>query len=50
MQPIVEPGTIEVMIGAASDDIRLKSSFVVEGDTVVVDPPWGVLETSVSIK
>jgi beta-glucosidase len=34
---VVEPGEIEVRMGASSEDIRLRSSFVVEGDTRVIE-------------
>jgi len=30
MKYVVEPGTIEVMIGSSSDDIRAKSSFEIK--------------------
>jgi beta-glucosidase len=33
---VVEPGEIEVRMGASSEDTRLRSSFVVEGDTRVI--------------
>ena len=36
MRWVVEPGTIEVMIGASSDDIRLSGSFEIVGQTVDV--------------
>ena len=36
MRFIVEPGTIEVMVGSASDDIRLTGSFEVIGPPAVV--------------
>ncbi len=36
MEYIVEPGTIEIMVGSASDDIRLNRSFEIVGDTKVV--------------
>lgn len=35
MEEVVEPGEFSVMIGAASDDIRLRGGFVVSGDVVV---------------
>jgi beta-glucosidase len=30
MKPAVEPGTIEVMLGSSSEDIRAKGSFEVQ--------------------
>ncbi len=36
MQFVVEPGNMEVMIGASSDDIRLRSAFEITGETVSV--------------
>ena len=34
MQFVVEPGNMQVMIGASSDDIRLKGVFEITGETV----------------
>lgn len=36
MQFVVEPGNMEVMIGASSDDIRLRGAFEITGETVPV--------------
>jgi beta-glucosidase len=36
MQYVVEPGTIEVMVGAASDDIRLEGKFQIVGEVTDV--------------
>jgi len=36
MEFVVEPGTVEVMIGGASDDIRLTGEFEIEGKTVEI--------------
>ena len=48
MRLIVEPGTIEVMVGASSEDIRLKGSFEITGDVKVV-PPNRTLFTEVTM-
>ncbi len=36
MEFVVEPGTIEVMIGSSSDDIRLTGRFDIVGETTKV--------------
>jgi len=36
MQFVVEPGTIEVMVGSSSDDVRLTGEFEVTGETTDV--------------
>ncbi|GMA49256.1 hypothetical protein GCM10025857_06130 [Alicyclobacillus contaminans] len=36
MQFVVEPGVVEVMVGASSEDIRLQGTFAVTGDTAEV--------------
>jgi len=36
MQLVVEPGTIQVMLGSSSEDIRLNSSFEIVGQKRVV--------------
>lgn len=38
MQLVVEPGEIQVMVGSASDDIRLSGSFTIAGQTTRVQP------------
>ena len=39
MQRVIEPGEIELMIGASSDDIRLRGSFQIEGKRVELASP-----------
>ena len=46
MRWVVEPGTIEVMIGASSDDIRLSGSFEIVGQTVDVSKRRAYLSES----
>ncbi len=36
MEFVVEPGTIEVMVGSASDDIRLSGEFEITGETTEI--------------
>ncbi len=38
MELVVEPGEIQVMVGSASDDIRLTSSLTIAGQTTTVQP------------
>lgn len=38
MRPVVEPGDIEVHVGASSADIRLSGRFRISGERRVVDP------------
>lgn len=45
MQFIVEPGEINVMIGASSDDIRLERKFTITGESI---PAAYVFETQVT--
>jgi len=48
MRLIVEPGTFEVMIGASSEDIRLKDTFEVVGNVKTI-PPNHTLFTEVTV-
>jgi beta-glucosidase len=36
MSFVVEPGTIEVMLGSSAEDIRLRGEFEIVGETTVV--------------
>lgn len=43
MQFVVEPGEIQVMVGSASDDIRLTDSFNIVGQTTLVQPVFNTV-------
>src|SRR5262249_38675052 len=49
MKFVVEPGTIEVMVGSSSDDIRATGAFEVVGPTTVV-PAFMTFTTQTSIE
>lgn len=38
MEFVVEPGTVEVMVGSSSDDIRLSGTFEITGERTAVRP------------
>jgi hypothetical protein len=46
MNYVVEPGTIEVMIGSSSSDIRLQDNIMITGETTKVDQ---VFQTPVEV-
>ncbi len=38
MEFVIEPGTVEIMIGSSSEDIRLRGSFEITGQITVIGP------------
>jgi beta-glucosidase len=49
LRRVVEPGTIDVMIGASSEDVRLRSAVVLTGEPRIVGPDR-VLVTPVDVE
>ncbi len=47
---IVEPGRIDVQIGASAADIRLRGAFEIVGDPLPTTAPAAALETGVSVQ
>jgi hypothetical protein len=37
LRRVIEPGTVEVQVGASSEDVRLRGSFEVAGDVRAVE-------------
>lgn len=49
LRNVVEPGSVQVMIGSSSDDIRLRGAFTLEGAPLPA-PDQGTVFTSVSVQ
>lgn len=49
MNLIVEPGTVSVMIGSSSEDIRLSGSVDIAGDTTILSPDDKVFLSHVDV-
>ena len=47
---VVEPGLFKVMVGAASDDIRLSGELRLTGETMIVDENKKHFFTDVSVE
>ena len=48
MRFVVEPGTVEVMIGASSEDIRATGAFEIQGDVRELSTA-DILPTSIEV-